>query len=55
MELVMTESELSAPKARKAVSARGLVLLATVGTLGAGALFVQPWSGAGVKLPAMHG
>jgi len=45
-------SELSAPKARKAVSARRLVLLATVGALGAGALFVQPWSGAAVKLPA---
>lgn len=45
-------SELSAPKARKAVSARRLVLLATVGALGAGALFVQPWSGGAVKVPA---
>ena len=46
-------SDQSAPKARKAVSARHrLVLLATVGALGAGALFVQPWSGAAVKLQA---
>src|SRR5271165_6989102 len=52
MELVMTESE-SAPKARRAVSARRLVLLATVGALAAGALFVQPWNGVGVKLPAI--
>jgi serine protease Do len=53
MELVMTESESSAPKARKAVSARRLVLLATVGALGAGALFVQPWIGDGARLPAI--
>ena len=48
----MTESE-SAPKGRRAVSARRLVLLATVGALAAGALFVQPWNGVGVKLPAI--
>ncbi|MEZ5891272.1 MAG: Do family serine endopeptidase [Xanthobacteraceae bacterium] len=49
----MTESESSAPKARKAVSARRLVLLATVGALGAGALFVQPLIGDGARLPAI--
>jgi serine protease Do len=51
MELVMTVSESSAPKTRKAVSARRLVLLATVGALGASAFFVQPWGGDG-RLPA---
>ncbi|MFY9991921.1 MAG: serine peptidase, partial [Rhodoplanes sp.] len=49
----MTESESSAPKARKPVSARRLVLLATVGALGAGALFVQPWVGDGARIPAL--
>ena len=49
----MTESKSSAPKARKAVSARRLVLLATVGALGAGALFVQPWIGDGARIPAL--
>lgn len=48
----MIESERPAPQARKATSARRLVLLATVGALGAGALFVQPWSGTDTKYPA---
>jgi serine protease Do len=53
MELVMTESDVSARKARKPLSARRLVLMATVGALGAGALFVQPWSGATGPLPSL--
>ncbi|MEZ5786795.1 MAG: Do family serine endopeptidase [Xanthobacteraceae bacterium] len=48
----MIESERPAPQARKVTSARRLVLLATVGALGAGALFVQPWSGTDAKYPA---
>jgi serine protease Do len=48
----MIESERPAPQARKVTSARRLVLLATVGALGAGALLVQPWSGTPAKYPA---
>jgi serine protease Do len=48
----MIESERPAPQARKVTSARRLVLLATVGALGAGALLVQPWSGTVAKYPA---
>jgi serine protease Do len=48
----MIESERPAPPARKVTSARRLVLLATVGALGAGALLVQPWSGTAAKYPA---
>jgi serine protease Do len=48
----MIESERPAPQARKVTSARRLVLLATVGALGAGALLVQPWSGTAAKYPA---
>jgi serine protease Do len=53
MEHVMTVSERPAPKARKAGSARRLVLLATVAALGAGAMFIEPWSGAGRGIPSL--
>ena len=48
----MIESERPAPQARKVTAARRLVLLATVGALGAGALFVQPWGVTATKFPA---
>ncbi len=52
----MTESEVPASQARKVTkitTARRLILLATVGALGAGALFVEPWRGSSSQITAL--